>query len=130
MHELSIASAILEITLQAADERPVRRIAVSVGHLRQVVPTSLRFAFELVARDTIAEGAELELHTVPATVECGRCSASSTCSRFPLACAACGSLGVRVTQGEELRVEWFECDDEASEGSATDDHPTLRGAYT
>ena len=38
MHELSIASAIVDTALRHADERRVTRVDVQVGALRQVVP--------------------------------------------------------------------------------------------
>ena len=37
-----------------------------VGRLRQVVPDSLRFYFEIVARDTVCEDARLELDEIEA----------------------------------------------------------------
>ena len=43
MHELSIASAIVDTALRHAGERRVTRVDVQVGALRQVVPDSLAF---------------------------------------------------------------------------------------
>ncbi len=59
MHELSIADAIVRIALRHAAGRPVSAVEVSVGHLRQVVPSSLRFSFELLTHDTPLQGARL-----------------------------------------------------------------------
>jgi len=116
MHELSIADAVLHVALAQADGRPITRVGLAVGHLRQAVPSALRFSFELVARGTVAEGAELEIEDVPAVGRCRACSAESRLSEFPLHCAACGSLDVTVVRGEELSVEWLDLevpDDEA-----------------
>ncbi len=49
MHELSIASAVLDIVCRHAGDRRVARVELKVGHLRQVVPSALEFAFGLVA---------------------------------------------------------------------------------
>ncbi len=111
MHELSIAGAIVTIAIDAAGGRPVRKVEVKVGYLRQVVVSSLVFSFELVARDTLAEGAELVIEPVPARVRCGDCGGETVIERFPLCCGACGSLAVAVVAGEELEVEWVELDD-------------------
>ncbi len=108
MHELSIAGAIVEIAVDAAGGRPVRKVEVKVGYLRQVVVSSLAFAFELVARDTLAEGAELVIEQVPARVRCRICGGQTELDRFPLQCSVCGSLAVAVVSGEELEVEWVE----------------------
>ena len=66
MHELSISSAIVDTALRHADGRRVTQVDVRVGALRQVVPESLDFYFEIVSRDTVCEGAALELELVGA----------------------------------------------------------------
>ena len=54
MHELSIAESIVRIADAHAAGRRVTKVEVKVGHLRQVVPSALEFAFELVAQVPIA----------------------------------------------------------------------------
>ena len=58
MHELSIAKSVVRIAGRQADGRRVTRVQMKVGHLRQVVPSSLAFGFELLAEGTPVEGAE------------------------------------------------------------------------
>jgi hydrogenase nickel incorporation protein HypA/HybF len=112
MHELSIAQAVMAIVAEHAGERRVTRVELEVGHLRQVVPDALRFAFALVAQDTAAEGAELVLCEVPVRARCRACGASSRQRRFPLACGACGGVDLKIVSGEELRVVSLEVTDE------------------
>jgi hydrogenase nickel incorporation protein HypA/HybF len=112
MHELSIAESIVAIADRHARGRRVTRVEVSVGHLRQVVPPALEFAFELVARDTPVEGAELVLEAVPAEGRCRRCDEVSRLDGFPLTCRACGGFDVEVTAGEELRVESLDLEEQ------------------
>ena len=66
MHELSVATAVLNTAVKHAADRPVSVVSMRVGRLRQVVPDSLRFYFEIVARDTVCEDAELELVEIEA----------------------------------------------------------------
>lgn len=113
MHELSIARAIADIAARHADGRRVRRVEVSVGHLRQVVPDSLRFAFGLVVKGTELDGAELALTHVPAAVRCRACAAESVIDGFPLGCSACGAPDVEVVAGEELLVDALELEEQA-----------------
>ncbi len=108
MHELSIAQALVAVAERHAAGRPVSRLEVKVGHLRQVVPSALEFAFELVAKDTVLEGAELALSQVAAEGRCRGCHARTVMAGFPLACARCGGLDVEVVAGEELQVEALE----------------------
>ena len=105
MHELAIAEAVVAIAERHAAGRRVTRVEVAVGHLRQVVPQALEFAFELVAQGTVLEGAELALQEVPAAGRCRACHAESRLDGFPLTCRTCGGWDVAVTAGEELRVE-------------------------
>jgi hydrogenase nickel incorporation protein HypA/HybF len=112
MHELSIADAVVTIACDHADGRRVACVELKVGHLRQVVPSALEFAFELVANGTLAEGAELEIEEVPVRVACRECAAQSRANEFPLECASCGSLNVDVVAGDELFVDALELEDE------------------
>jgi len=112
MHELAIAEAIVAIADRHARGRPVARVEVAVGHLRQVVPSALEFAFELTARGTAVEGAELALRVVPAGVRCRSCGAVSEQDGFPLGCRSCGGWDVEVVAGEELQVESLDVEEE------------------
>jgi hydrogenase nickel incorporation protein HypA/HybF len=111
MHELSIAQAIADVAMRHAAGRRVTKVEVKVGHLRQVVPDALAFAFELVTQDTPLEGAELELEAAEAGGRCRACGTDGPFPAFPLACSACGGLDVDVTRGEELLVESLEIDE-------------------
>ena len=105
MHELSIAGAIVRIACNHAGDRRIETVEIKVGHLRQVVPDSLAFAFTLVAEGTVAEHAHLVLEEVPAAGVCRTCGIESELPGFPLACASCGSLDLELVRGEELLVD-------------------------
>jgi hydrogenase nickel incorporation protein HypA/HybF len=111
MHELSIADAIVRIACDAGGGRRVTLVEVKVGHLRQVVPDALAFAFDLVAQGTAAEGAELVLEPVPVAACCRDCGAESAPSELPLRCAACGGLDLDLLRGEELLVDAVEVEE-------------------
>ncbi len=84
MHELSLASAIVDTVERHADGRSVSVISMSVGALRQVVPDSLEFYVELVGRGTVCEGARLELELVPARLALLRSGMGA--AELPLPC--------------------------------------------
>jgi hydrogenase nickel incorporation protein HypA/HybF len=111
VHELSIAEAIVRIAEDHAGGRRVTKVEVTVGHLRQVVPSALEFSFELVAAGTVAEGAELVLKHVPVEARCRGCAAKTPQAGFPLACGACGALDIDVVAGDELFVEAVELEE-------------------
>ena len=59
MHEVGVMQSALEIALEQAGRQGASRIdciALRVGMLSGVVPEALEFAFDVVARGTIAEG--------------------------------------------------------------------------
>jgi hydrogenase nickel incorporation protein HypA/HybF len=112
MHELSIAESVMAIVERHAQGRKVEKVELKVGHLRQVVPSALEFAFELVAEGTVAEGAVLAMEEVPAAGQCRSCKASTALPGFPLVCGSCGGFDVEVTEGEELLVDSLELAEE------------------
>lgn len=113
MHELSIAQSVAEIACRHAAGRRVGKVELKIGRLRQVVPSSLAFSFELVTLDTLAEGAVLELKPVPAVAACRGCSAETELHGFPFQCGACGGFDLTIVAGEELEVESIECLEES-----------------
>lgn len=111
MHELSIAQAVVAIATRHADGRIVRKVEVRIGHMRQVVPSALEFAFELLTDGTALDGAELVIEEVPARGSCRACGAETTMTDFPLQCSSCGGLDVELVAGEELLVDALELEE-------------------
>ena len=111
MHELSIAQAVVTIAERSAGGRRVAVVRLRVGHLRQVVPDALEFAFELVAQGTLVEGAALEIESLPAAGVCRACGVRSELREFPFSCSRCGGLELELTAGEELSVEELELEE-------------------
>jgi hydrogenase nickel incorporation protein HypA/HybF len=112
MHELSVSSAVLDTVLKHADGRRVTVVSLRIGHLRQVVPDSLAFYFELVARETLCEGARLEQELVPALLRCEGCEREWDPEDAWFRCTGCGGPG-EVIAGNELEVESIEVEEAA-----------------
>lgn len=111
MHELSLSSALLETALRHADGRKVNQVDVTVGALRQVVPASLEFYWDIVARETLCEGARLKLEQVEARVGCQSCVDEWTLDVPVFRCPSCGGSDVKVLAGEEFFVESIDVQD-------------------
>jgi hydrogenase nickel incorporation protein HypA/HybF len=108
MHELSIASAVLGTALKHADGRPVDLVAMRVGTLRQVVPDSLLFYWEIVARDTVCEDARLELTEIDARLRCEDCGHVWEPLVPAFRCPRCPAAQVAVVAGQELEIDYLE----------------------
>lgn len=125
MHELSLSSAIVDTVVRHAEGRRVSNVEMRIGRLRQVVPDSLSFYFEIVSRDTLAEGADLELEMVDALMRCDSCSHEWDPAPPPATeesqvmvlpqfrCPECSEAGAEVVSGEEFEVESIIVDDAA-----------------
>jgi hydrogenase nickel incorporation protein HypA/HybF len=105
VHELSLASAIIDTATRHAAGRRVTAVHLRVGHLRQVVPVSLQFYFEHVARGTVCEGARLEQEVIAARLRCEACGHGWGIEVPAFHCPACAGSAVQVAAGDELEVE-------------------------
>ena len=107
MHEISICTSVASIVQEHAAGRSVERVLLDVGHLRQVVPDTLVYSWEIVVTGTPLEGSVLEINHIPAVIECRTCATSTTIS-VPVFRCPCGSIDVEVTSGEEMLVRSLE----------------------
>ncbi|MEI6206434.1 MAG: hydrogenase maturation nickel metallochaperone HypA [Desulfuromonadales bacterium] len=111
MHEMSITQGIIDLCLQHAGGRRVNLIEVEIGELSTVVPEAIEFCFEACSHDTLLEGAELVIIRIPGRGHCHECEADTPLSELFGSCRNCGSSGVVIIAGEEMRVREIEVDD-------------------
>ena len=96
MHEYGIAQEVVRAILAAAKDRDAPRITavtVQLGALCGLDPETLGQVFPIVARDTPADGARLEVRVEPIECRCRTCDARVRVveATDALACDACGS---------------------------------------
>jgi len=108
MHELSLATGIVETVKRHSGGCRVTSVQMRIGTLRQVVPESLEFYFAICSRDTVCEGAEFEQEIVPATIRCGSCGNIWELEQPDFRCPACSATDVEVIGGTEFEVESIE----------------------
>ncbi|MFI5778462.1 hydrogenase maturation nickel metallochaperone HypA [Nocardia sp. NPDC051570] len=107
MHEMAITRSVIDAVCEHAAGRRVHGITLEVGVLCAVVPEAMSFCFELVAEGTVAEGANLEIRTVPGVAYCRACGAEFTVSD-PILLCRCGSADVELRSGRELLIRSME----------------------
>jgi hydrogenase nickel incorporation protein HypA/HybF len=108
VHELSLSSAIVNTAVKHAGGRRVVLIELSVGRLRQVIPETLEFYFEFVARDSLCEGARLEQHVIGARLRCRPCEYEWEIEIPAFRCPLCGGSEVEIASGDEFEIESIE----------------------
>ena len=65
MHEVAIAQGILDVVLDVAGGRTAKTVRVRAGQLQAITQDSLQFCFEMVAHDTPAAAARVEVEIIP-----------------------------------------------------------------
>jgi len=108
MHELPVTQSILEIALKHAEKAEARRITdlhIVMGELSKLVDESIQFYWDIIARETIAEGARLHFRIVPAEFQCMACFQVYKPDGEEFSCPNCGAVGVKIVAGEEFSLE-------------------------
>ncbi len=116
MHEMGIALQILEIAkasipLDMPDAK-VERVNLTAGKLTAIIPDNLKFCFEIAAKKTSLEGAELVINEVSVRGKCGDCGHEWIITTPAFACPECESGTVELLSGRELDIDSIEIADE------------------
>lgn len=108
MHELAVTQSILDISLRHAQKVEAKRIVainLVVGRFSSIVDDSVQFYWDMIAEGTIAHGAKLHFERIPAEMKCQECGNTFEPNDVSFTCPECLSPRIRVTKGDELRVE-------------------------
>lgn len=111
MHELSITQNLLDLALRHARQSGATRITrlhLLIGGLSSVVDDSVAFYWDIISKDTLAEGAELIFKRVTARMRCLDCGQEYDIEPGTLACPHCGGVNVRPIAGTEFQLESIE----------------------
>ena len=115
MHEMGIAMQIVEIAAasipKGMENVKVDKVNLKVGKLSAIVPESLKFCFEIVAKDTPISGAKLIIEEVPVVARCNECSAEWTITGPVFTCIKCNSGSIQILSGRELDIVSIEIAD-------------------
>ncbi len=111
MHELGIASAILESVQAEAQKRPegrITKVGVKIGELSAVDVDALQFGFEMIVKDTEWEHLTLAVESVPRVQRCPKCQNEFRMADFDPQCPSCGEFMTECISGEELDIAYME----------------------
>ncbi len=112
MHEMSIMQSLFKILVEkakAAKAQRIRAVTLRIGRLSGIEADLLSTAFQVISKETMAEGAELKIVTSPFQSKCKQCNALFKSSdRLLFECPECGSKDVQVEPDDDLMVENME----------------------
>jgi len=111
VHELSIMSGIFSTCFEEAEKahaKLITRISVCIGERAGIEVDALKFSFEALSKDTIAECAVFDIEHVPCRGQCNHCHYSFDVGEYLfLQCERCGS-DAKLISGQELHVASIE----------------------
>ncbi|ATW24619.1 hydrogenase maturation nickel metallochaperone HypA [Candidatus Formimonas warabiya] len=113
MHEMAIAQGILDIALDHAAQHQAQKvltISLSIGQMTGVEPEALLFCFNVLAEETIAAAAKLDINILPLVGFCQGCGQEFAVEGYRFFCPSCGSAQVEIISGRELQVAYLEVD--------------------
>jgi len=108
MHELSITESLLEIALRHArnaNASIITDLYLVIGQLSSAVDDSVQFYWDIIAKDTPAEGATLHFKRTPTEILCLDCNHQYKPADNNMACPKCESITVKIISGEEFFLE-------------------------
>ena len=114
MHELGIATSILESVQSAARRNPgvrITKVGVKVGELAGVDVDALQFGFECIVKDSEWEPLVLEVESIPRVQRCPKCQHEFRMTDYDPQCPRCGEFATQCIGGEELDIAYMEVDE-------------------
>jgi len=115
MHEFSVMTQIVDSVLEEAkrrDAHKVEQVDLEIGEFTMLGQEQLRFAYEVLSKDTILQGSKLEIRTIKGRIKCDSCgyegkimiAEDTPHSSVPiLECPKCHSAA-KIVEGRECLV--------------------------
>ena len=107
MHEYSLAQSIIEIAAEYAGNSAVKKIALVIGESSGILGESISLYFDIIAKETVCGGAELEIETVKPMLKCKKCGSLFERKPFSFNCV-CGGEGEPTEIGREFYIKHIE----------------------
>ena len=122
MHELSMAQAIVDTVIDAAEKNnatEVVEVTIEVGMLTMLNPEQLKFLLDVIVEDTLLADAEIIIEDVPVEIDCRSCDytglANTDGSDHYLSivkCPQCDERNVEILTGKECNVKTIKIEKE------------------
>jgi hydrogenase nickel incorporation protein HypA/HybF len=107
MHELSLLENVREILEEHAKTQNFERVeevTLAIGALSCVEIEALKFAFESVMKNSLAENATLYFKTIEGQGHCQNCKKLTRLETLYDVCEHCGHAPVEVVAGLEMKI--------------------------
>ena len=108
MHELSVVMSIVETATEKVRENnaaSVESIDLVIGALAGIDSHSLDFAWDVGVKNSVLEGAQRNVISVPGKAKCSGCDYEFEIKEIFDPCPKCGDYLIQVLQGKELLIK-------------------------
>jgi hydrogenase nickel incorporation protein HypA/HybF len=114
MHEMGIASSILDAVAAEAKNRPGARlisVGLRIGEVSGVSPEALDFCFQCLVKDTELEPLCLVIERSPRRHRCPKCAREFDVIDYDPTCPGCGEFATVLISGDEMEIAYLEVAD-------------------
>ncbi len=114
MHELGIASSIVDAVRAEAEQRPGTRllaVGLRVGEVSGVNPDALDFCFQSLVKGTDLEPISLEIERTARRQRCPKCDREFEVVECDPTCPQCGEFQTVLVAGDEMEIVYLEVED-------------------
>lgn len=111
MHEMSLCEGIRDVIEDQARAHAVRQITtvrLEIGRFAGVEKPALEFAFEVVMKGSVADGAKLIMIDLPGRAMCFDCTEEVEIEDRLSPCPKCGGGRLMPVAGDEMRIKDLE----------------------
>lgn len=114
MHELGVLIEVVEQVTEVAKENDVTkidRLVLQVGELCSMIPRYMKKIYPAAVDDTILEGSELVIETIPGNGKCKGCGSIYNLIEEHGTCPECGENDFEMISGDEFVIKEIVCFD-------------------
>lgn len=107
MHEVSIVYDVIQIVEENSklnNINKVNKVFMKIGEFTCIDENSIRFAFEILRKNTLCEGATLEIERVKGKARCNICNEEFMIDFTNKLCPKCKFYSSNIISGYELLV--------------------------
>lgn len=100
---------VLDTALRVAEKnsgKKVTAITLKIGVMSGIVPVYVQSFFDVLSKDTIANGALINIELDPAAFVCRKCGEETAYEELSpeYLCHSCGSSALRLTSGYGMQI--------------------------
>jgi hydrogenase nickel incorporation protein HypA/HybF len=114
MHEMGIASSIVDTVTAEAQKRPGTRllaVGLRLGEVSGVSAEALEFCFQSLVKGTELEPIGLEIERSPRRHRCPQCGCEFDVVDYDPTCPKCGEFSTALISGDEMEIVYLEVED-------------------